>query len=509
MAKAYRDKTWTKYLEKLSGDTGKKGTKLVQWGRITVDFDRIDTTIIKYLPSDNGGVMGIMAGNLGEKALLGLTEDIEKISTNEIEIYHAQPVGGTIIYIHWNKRPGFKKRARQGAVDFEGAAANAIIEKIEAMYTTLSSESVEEVRQRSSSGGFEYEHGDSGGTGTAAIVPGPHGAGATGQVYDTPQSAVAGSKNIRGLKAQKQVLSALDDAFTEIKAKGLFAYADYIEAAITDWAQCNLNIFHTLQKGRSIKGINEVWQGEGSITLGPKIIPNTTVPRNSRKVDNVIRKEFSLYMAPGGPFVKDVIKSVRHLPIKERLRVFKDSPDMDELFLKYGAGAFAAVFTKSGKLDRRYKINKKLLNNAKTDKGKSKGKTRRRSAGPIIASSRATASKTPSRGKTVAASPQSAINLKELLNAALPEYLLAKMQPPALQNRTGRFRNSVEVTEVKVGARGGTSIDYTYRLDPYKTFEPGGDMGSVNRDPRRLIGGSIRELAQQITGNKFITTRRR
>ena len=34
-------------------------------------------------------------------------------------------------------------------------------------------------------------------------------------------------------------------------------------------------------------------------------------------------------------------------------------------------------------------------------------------------------------------------------------------------------------------------------------------MGSVNRDPRRLIGGSIRELAQQITGNKFITTRRR
>lgn len=509
MARAYREKAWTKFLAKTDDDSKKRGTKLVQWGRITIDFDRIDTTIIKHLPSDDGGVMGVMVGTLGSKALDGLAEDIEKISTNEIEIYHAQPVGGTIMYIHWHKKPGYKKKRGHGAVDFEGAAATAIINTIEAMYTTLGSESVEEVRQRSSSGGFEYEHGDLGGTGRASIAPGPHGADITGKVYPTPTDPVGASKKIRGLKAQKQVLSALDDAFDEIRTMGLWKYAHYIEAAITSWAQLNLNIFHTLQKGRSIKQINEMWQGEGSITLGPQYIPNTTVPRNSRKVDAVIRKEFQLYMGPGGQFVKDVVNSVRHLPIQERLKVFKDSPDMDELFLRYGAGALAAVFTKSGKLDKRYKINKQLLKNAKTDKGKSKGKTKRRSTGPLIASSRATASKTSSIGKTTAPSPQSSISLKELLNAALPEYLLSKMHPPALQNRTGRFRNSVEVTEVRIGSRGGTSIDYTYRLDPYKTFEPGGDMGSVNRDPRRLIGGSIRELAQQITGNKYITTRRR
>ena len=43
--------------------------------------------------------------------------------------------------------------------------------------------------------------------------------------------------------------------------------------------------------------------------------------------------------------------------------------------------------------------------------------------------------------------------------------------------------------------------------DPYATFEPGGKMGSRDRDPRKLIGGTIREIAMEITGNKFIRTR--
>jgi len=44
---------------------------------------------------------------------------------------------------------------------------------------------------------------------------------------------------------------------------------------------------------------------------------------------------------------------------------------------------------------------------------------------------------------------------------------------------------------------------------PYQTFEPGFAQGSTHRDPRKLIGGTIREVAQRLTGNKFITTRRR
>ena len=83
------------------------------------------------------------------------------------------------------------------------------------------------------------------------------------------------------------------------------------------------------------------------------------------------------------------------------------------------------------------------------------------------------------------------------------------MQSPALNYRTGRFANSVRVDDVAMGPRGGLQgIEYTYRLNPYETFEPGNKQGSVQRDPRKLIGGTIREIAQGMLGTKFVPTRR-
>lgn len=101
-----------------------------------------------------------------------------------------------------------------------------------------------------------------------------------------------------------------------------------------------------------------------------------------------------------------------------------------------------------------------------------------------------------------------ALSLKNLLDAALPQRVAEKMVSPRLQFRTGRFANSAQVTNVAIGPRGGTEIEYTYQKDPYQTFEPGGRLGSVDRDPQRIIGESIREIAQQIMGKKFIRTRR-
>ena len=102
------------------------------------------------------------------------------------------------------------------------------------------------------------------------------------------------------------------------------------------------------------------------------------------------------------------------------------------------------------------------------------------------------------------------IALKELINQQLPSRILPKMQAPALVNRTGRFRHSAEVTNVMIGPRGGTQIDYTYQRNPYEVFEPGSGSPLANqyRDPRRIIGGTIREIAQQIMSKKFITVRR-
>ena len=95
-----------------------------------------------------------------------------------------------------------------------------------------------------------------------------------------------------------------------------------------------------------------------------------------------------------------------------------------------------------------------------------------------------------------------------MINAVLPDEILQNMGSPALNNRTGRFRNSAQVTNALIGPRGGVQIDYTYQRNPYETFEPGGAMGSTQRDPRRLIGNTIREVAQEIMGKKFIKTRR-
>ena len=110
----------------------------------------------------------------------------------------------------------------------------------------------------------------------------------------------------------------------------------------------------------------------------------------------------------------------------------------------------------------------------------------------------------------VTTKPQSLnpLALKELINAQLPQELLEQMGSPALVNRTGRFRQSARATNALVGPQGGVEIEYTYQLNPYQTFEPGGAMGSTARDPRRLIGNTIREIAQKIMGKRFIKTRR-
>ena len=103
---------------------------------------------------------------------------------------------------------------------------------------------------------------------------------------------------------------------------------------------------------------------------------------------------------------------------------------------------------------------------------------------------------------------QSPIALRNLLNEALPQMVASKMTSPALRFRTGRFANSARVENITIGPRGGTHVDYTYMRDPYETFEPGNKQGSTTRDPRKIIGASIRELATSILGRQPTTLRR-
>ena len=81
------------------------------------------------------------------------------------------------------------------------------------------------------------------------------------------------------------------------------------------------------------------------------------------------------------------------------------------------------------------------------------------------------------------------------------------MKPPRLVYRTGRFAESARITDITYTPQGYPSIGYTYMKYPYQTFEPGFAQGSEDRDPRKLIDRSIRELAVQFTLGRFYTRR--
>lgn len=172
-----------------------------------------------------------------------------------------------------------------------------------------------------------------------------------------------------------------------------------------------------------------------------------------------------------------------------------------------------ALFPHSTRADMRLKVNKALFKDAKKQKKKSKNTVKsgkKASTRKVsVAGAAVVARKAKKAPKSIATAKTSAspVALRNMLNAVLPQEVASRMSAPALQFRTGRFANSARVENVLVGPRGGTQIEYSYMRNPYETFEPGGKQGSTNRDPRRIIGASIREIATGIIGNRFTLRR--
>jgi len=109
-----------------------------------------------------------------------------------------------------------------------------------------------------------------------------------------------------------------------------------------------------------------------------------------------------------------------------------------------------------------------------------------------------------------AGSQQSDLQLLTLLKAKLPQTVAKNMGPPGLENRTGRFASSVTPTDVSRTAQGYQSVGYTYRKNPYQVFEMGaGDArwATPDRDPRKVIDMSIREIAAQLVVGRLYTRR--
>lgn len=137
-----------------------------------------------------------------------------------------------------------------------------------------------------------------------------------------------------------------------------------------------------------------------------------------------------------------------------------------------------------------YKESTTQRNKGRTSKGRVKRATKRRTNTSSIASQ--------------------PLRLVAMINQKLPETVRKNMIPPALVNRSGRFADSVKATDVIPTPQGFPSIGYTYRKDPYEVFEMGvGDprWATPERDPRRIIDRSIREIAVQLAIGRFYTRR--
>lgn len=155
------------------------------------------------------------------------------------------------------------------------------------------------------------------------------------------------------------------------------------------------------------------------------------------------------------------------------------------------------------------KVTRKL--DSKIDKSKKKAKTNKTNVGKArTKTAKATAAGFAAQKGTRKKTKDSSVTLRQLmgiLNQRLPGTVAKNMGSPALNYRTGRFASSVFVTDVTRTPQGFVSVGYNYMKSPYQTFEPGFAQGSPQRDPRKLIDKSIREIAIQLIESRLYTRR--
>ena len=98
--------------------------------------------------------------------------------------------------------------------------------------------------------------------------------------------------------------------------------------------------------------------------------------------------------------------------------------------------------------------------------------------------------------------------VKRAINKRLPEEVRRNMGRPELNYITGRFANSTMIESITPSAR-TLMVKYTYRLNPYETFENTGKRKwPSGYNPKPLISKSIRGLALSMFKITALTTRR-
>lgn len=96
------------------------------------------------------------------------------------------------------------------------------------------------------------------------------------------------------------------------------------------------------------------------------------------------------------------------------------------------------------------------------------------------------------------------LNIRSILNRFLSQEIQDNMGKPRLTYRTGRLAESAYISDVRRNkARGTISTKFRYMEYPYRVFEKGGNMYKFDRDPRKLIEGSIKDIMKKHVINQL------
>tara|TARA_Y100000994_G_scaffold249075_1_gene258929 strand:+ start:2049 stop:3392 length:1344 start_codon:yes stop_codon:yes gene_type:complete len=237
-----------------------------------------------------------------------------------------------------------------------------------------------------------------------------------------------------------------------------------------------------------------------------KLVKNARDPIDTLSVS---LESSRLNKAKGGGSEKDIIlqltRDLQTLLDRLGAETFYDQKGSDskkERVKKTVLNPFGKAAAKNKKIRATFKAKKVKTGTTKTEGKKKKAKTTR--AKPFKDTERV---KLPMFDTK---SSGSMFSLLAILNKRLPDVVKKNMRSPALESRSGRFAESVEIMNVISTKRGFPSFGYKYQKDPYQVFEQGegsAPWASRERDPRRLIDTSIREVAANMALGRFYTRR--
>ena len=372
--------------------------------------------------------------------------------------------------------------------DIETAFKTEMSEEVKAAYANAFDGYVDSITAST-----EYEHG------TEREIGYPKGKTYEGHAPATNFQSQKGSYTDVALKkSMKQAINnAIKSVNKNFKDSNIISITDVFNGFLTDYVGGE----HVLKKDRGRKGFNDVLEFIAEITLEDQNAQNPGALNSA--ISDSFKEIFGQGNKPTPEFVRLATKYAEISDIKKIENLWTSSDKPSKAIPELAIAKMGKVLSKNKNIKLSKELSKKIKTDKKVSRSNVKGKklkTKTRKSGKALAATRIKEARTRQA--------ESGVALKELLNAVLPEEMLKRMQPPALINRTGRFRTSAEVTNVLVGPRGGVNIDYTYMKMPYQTFEPGYAQGSTGRDPRKLIGGTIREIAGELIGKKFIKVRR-